>query len=165
MHASDSIRDKRSHRVPCKLSGRLREKTVWWEVQRVATTIMAVAEKVKATKCLSGGGKNTATQLSEQRSRRTGNSTLGRQLRTLRYDTQSRYKTRTTPTSAIWPWMVRYSGFCVMRYARERVACGIIPFMAAYDRDYMQETVPLAETILFNILAPEHRGLSSGKTA
>ena len=33
---------------------------------------------------------------------------------------------------------------------------------AANDRDYTHEIVPLAETILFKILAPEHRGLSAG---
>ena len=41
--------------------------------------------------------------------------------------------------------------------------CGITPFRAAYDRDDTQEIVPLAETILFKILAPDHRGLSSGR--
>ena len=40
---------------------------------------------------------------------------------------------------------------------------GITPFQAAYDQDYTQEIVPFAETVLFSILAPEHRGLSSGK--
>ena len=33
LHASDSIRDKRSRRLPCKLSGRLRETLVCREVQ------------------------------------------------------------------------------------------------------------------------------------
>ena len=33
---------------------------------------------------------------------------------------------------------------------------GITPIRAAYDRDYTQEIVPLAETILFQSLATEH---------
>ena len=87
--------------------------------------------------------------------------TIGEQLRTLRYDAQKTYKARITLESAIWSWMVGYAGFCVTRYARE-TGC-ITPFRAAYDRDYTQKTVPFAETILFKILVPEHRGLSSGK--
>ena len=112
-------------------------------------SIIVVAEEVKAKMPgTSGGGDFTATQLSEQ-------------LMTLRYDTQTRYNSKIKPNSAIWPWMVRYSGFCVTRYARG--AGGITPFRAAYDRDLTQETVPFADTILLNILAQEHRGLSSGK--
>ena len=38
------------------------------------------------------------------------------------------------------------------------------PTRAACDREYTQEVVPLEEAVLLNILAPEHRGLSSGKT-
>ena len=41
--------------------------------------------------------------------------------------------------------------FCVTRYARG--AGGITPFRAAYDRDYTKEILPLAEIILFKILA------------
>ena len=58
--------------------------------------------------------------------------------------------------------MVRYAGFCVTRYARG--AGGITSFRAAYNRDLPQDTVSFAEPVLFKILAPEHRGLSSGKT-
>ena len=63
--------------------------------------------------------------------------------------------------SAVCPWMVRHAGFCVTR--RACGAGGITPFRAAYDRDHTQEIVPFAESIVFKILAPEHRGLSSGK--
>ena len=35
---------------------------------------------------------------------------------------------------------------------------------SACDRDYRQEVVTFDETFLFKILAPEHRGLSSGKS-
>ena len=51
--------------------------------------------------------------------------------------------------------------FCAARYARG--AGGITLFRAASDRDYLQEIVPFAETVLFKIMAPEHRGLSSVK--
>ena len=54
-----------------------------------------------------------------------------------------------------------FSGFCVTRYARGAV--GITQFRAACDRDYTQENDPLAETFLFKMMAPEHRGLSSGR--
>ena len=80
--------------------------------------------------------------------------TIGEQLRTLRYDTQNRYKTRITPLTTD----VRCVGFFVTRYAWSDTT----PFRAAYDRDYTQEIVPFAETVLFKLLA-EHRGLSSGK--
>ena len=42
---------------------------------------------------------------------------------------------------------------------------GITPFRAAYDPDYTQEIVPLAESTLCEIVAPEHRGLSLGKNS
>ena len=57
--------------------------------------------------------------------------------------------------------MVRYYGFSFTRSARG--AGGITPFRAAHDRDHTQRVVPLAETVLFKIVAREHRGLSSGK--
>ena len=38
------------------------------------------------------------------------------------------------------------------------------PTREACDREYTQDVVSLAEAVLLNILAPEHRGLSSGKT-
>ena len=38
-------------------------------------------------------------------------ASIGEQRRTLRYDTQNRYKTRIKLDSVIWPWMVRYVGF------------------------------------------------------
>ena len=114
-------------------------------------------------KCLdqSGGGKYTTIQFYEQRPRRASNARqIGEQLRTLRYDTQNRCKTRITLESTVWPWLVRHAGFCVTRYARG--AGGITPFRA-YDRDYTQEIVPFAKTALFKIMAPEHRGLLSGR--
>ena len=57
--------------------------------------------------------------------------------------------------------MVRYAGFSVTRYARG--AGGITPFWAACDRDYTQEIVPFAATVLFKSLAPKHSGLSTGR--
>ena len=57
--------------------------------------------------------------------------------------------------------MVRYYGLCVTRYSRR--AGGITTFRAACDHYYTQEFVPLAETIMFKIMSPEHRGLLSGK--
>ena len=83
------------------------------------------------------------------------------QLRTLRYDTQNRDRTRIAPDSVIWPWMVRYAGFSVARYARG--TGGITLFRVVSDRDYTQVVAPFAETALFKILARGHRGLSSGK--
>ena len=148
---------KRSHRLPGKLSGRPREKTCLlgssdcvatknpqsWRWQKKVKAKMpdwAVVETCPRHSSASNG-------LAERSIR-----TIGEQLRTLRYDTQNRYKTRITPESAIWPWMVRYAGFCVMRYARG--AGGITSFRAAYDPDLPQETVPFAELVLFKILAP-----------
>ena len=87
--------------------------------------------------------------------------TIGEQLRTLRYDTQNLYMTRITLESTVSPWLVRHAGFCVTRYTRG--AGDITPFRAAYDPDYKQEIVPVAETVSFKIMAPEHRGLSSGR--
>ena len=88
--------------------------------------------------------------------------TIGEPPRTLRYDTQNRYKTRITPDSVIWTWAVRNARSCITRYARG--AGGSTPFRAACDRDYRQEVVPFAETVLFKILEPEHCGLSSGRS-
>ena len=87
--------------------------------------------------------------------------TIGEQLRTLRYGTQDRYKTRITLVSTVCPWLVKHAEFCVTKYARR--AGGITSFRAAYDRDYTQKIVPVAETALFKIMAPEHRGLSWGR--
>ena len=85
--------------------------------------------------------------------------TIGEQLRTLRYDAENRYKTQITPESTVCHgWLD--AGFCVTRCARG--GGGITPFRAAHDRDYTQELAPFAETVLFKIMAPEHRGLSSG---
>ena len=126
------------------------------------SSIKAVAEKVKAKMPDSVVVENTpryssaSNGLAERVIR-----TIGEQLRTLRYGTQNRCKTRITLKSTFWPWLVRHAGFCVTRYARG--AGGITPFRAAYDRDYTQEIVPFAETALFKIMAPEHRGLSSGR--
>ena len=50
-------------------------------------------------------------------------------------------------------------GFRVARYARG--ASAITLSRAAYDQDHTQQTVPLAETIFFETLALDHRGLSS----
>ena len=61
---------------------------------------------------------------------------------------------RVRPSSAISPWLVKHSGFCVGRYARG--AGGITPFRVAYDRDYTLGIVPFVV-----ILALERRGLSS----
>ena len=122
------------------------KKTFCWRVQsalRQRTSIMAVAEKVKAkmpdTVVV---GESTATQLSEQRPGTTGNSDNRR---------------TTENSSAVTkrePRQTRQSGHgCVdildFVTRRTRGAGGITPFRAAYDREYTQETVPLAEAILF----------------
>ena len=57
--------------------------------------------------------------------------------------------------------MVRYAGFLFTRYGRG--AGDITPFREAFDRDYTKEIAPVAETVLFKIFAPEHRGLSLGE--
>ena len=101
-------------------------------------SIMAVAETVKAKMPYrvvvesSPRHSSASNGLAARASR-----TIGEQLRTLRHDTQNRYKTRITPGSVTWPWVVRHAGFCVTRYARG--AGGTTPFRAAYDRDYTQE--------------------------
>ena len=97
----------------------------------------------------SGGGDVTATQLSEQRPRRTGNSCTSRTTKNSSI-CRIRYKHARYAKLDIWPCMVRYAGFCVTRYARG-AGC-ITPFRAAYDRDDTHEIVPFAETILFKIL-------------
>ena len=67
--------ETKSHRIPCKLSGRL---LVCWEVQTALRQRTLVHGGGRESECenarQSGGGNHTATQLSEQRSRRTGNS-------------------------------------------------------------------------------------------
>ena len=74
-------------------------------------SIMAVAERVKA-KMTDGVVVETsprhssASSLAERDIR-----TIGEQLRTLRYDTQNRHKTRSTADPVIWPWVVGYAGF------------------------------------------------------
>ena len=88
--------------------------------------------------------------------------TIGEQLRTSRYDMQNRYNTRIAPNSVICPSMVRYSGFCVTRYACG--ASGTTPFRAVYDRDYTQEIVPLAGTILVGSETPSGSGIWLGKS-
>ena len=119
MHASDSVRDKMSHCLPCKLSGRLREKKLFVGKFRLRcdndSSIMVVAEKVKAKMHDTVVAKRTPRHSSASNSdnwRTTGEQlannwrTTGEQLGSLRCDTQNRYKTRITPSSAIWPWMV-----------------------------------------------------------
>ena len=83
-----------------------------------------------------GGGDLTASQLSEQRPRRMRNRDTWRTTKELP-DMTRRIVAKRTPNSLIWPWMVRYAGFRVTRYARG--AGGITPFRAAHDRDYTQE--------------------------
>ena len=68
--------------------------------------------------------------------------TVGKQLRTFRYDRHAESGYDATHT-----WHPRYA----------RGAGGITPFGAAHDRDYTQEIAPFAEIVLFKILAPEHR--------
>ena len=77
-------------------------------------SIMAVADRVKAKMPDRVVVETTLRHSSASNGlaeREIG--TVGEQLRTLRYDTQNRYKTRITPDSAIWPRMVSYAGFCV----------------------------------------------------
>ena len=72
------------------------------------TPIMAVTEKVKAKMTDRVVVKNTTRHnsasngLTERAIR-----TFGEELRTLRYETKHRYKTRSIPGSTVWPWMVR----------------------------------------------------------
>ena len=65
---------KKSHRLPCKLSGRLREKIVCREVQIVSRQRTldhgSGRESESENARQSGGGDNTATHLIEQRPRR-----------------------------------------------------------------------------------------------
>ena len=108
-----------------------------------APSIMAAAEKVKATVPDRVVVETTPRHSSASNGLAERDiQSIGGQLRTLRYDTQNRHKTRITPDSAIWPWMVRYAGFRVTRCARG--AGGITPLRAAYDQDYTQEIVPFA---------------------
>ena len=132
-------------RLPCKLIGRLREKKFVGRFRlrcHNEPSIMAVAEEVKAKMPDRVVVETTPRYtLSEQWSRRA--------------------KSANHALLGDWPWMVRYAGFCVTRYARG--AGGIPPFWAANDRDFTQEIVPFADVVLFKILAPKHRGLPSGK--
>ena len=107
LHGCKNGRNKRSHRLLCELSGRFRETFVCCEVW---TTLRRRDH---------GGGRESECTL------RYGSAsnglaervirTIGEQLRTLRYDTQNRYKTRITSESTFWPWLVIHAGFCVMR--------------------------------------------------
>ena len=111
-------------------------------------SIKAVAEKVEAKMLDRVVVENTpryssaSNGLAERVIR-----TIGEQLKTLRYGTQNRYKTRITLVSTFCPGLAKHTEFCVTRYARG--SGGITPFKAAYDRDYTQKIVPVAETALF----------------
>ena len=125
-------------------------------------SINAVAEKVKAKMPDRVVMENTPRKSSPSYGlAERAIQTIGEQLRTLRDDTHNLYMARITLESTVCPWLVRHAGFCVTRYARG--AGGITPLRAAYDRDYTQEIVPFGETALFKIMAPEHRGLLSGR--
>ena len=137
--------------LPCKLSCRRRGKSVCQKVvdaMRQRTLDHGGGAKMLDTVVVESTPRHsTASNVLAERVSRT----TGEQLRTLRDDTQHLEKARVTPSSAMWPCVVRYSGFCATRY--ERGAGGIIPFRATCDRDYTQEIFPSAETILFKILA------------
>ena len=78
MHASDSARDKKSHRLPCKLGGRLREKPVCLKVQTVMrqrTLDRGGGGESKGKNAWhSGGGEYTDTTQRAKRPGRTSNS-------------------------------------------------------------------------------------------
>ena len=114
LHASDSITEKSSRRLPCKLTGRLREKLVCCEVQAA----------LRQRTLDHGGGRESESEQERDRvvvetsPRHSSASnglaeraiwTLGERLRTLPYDTPNRYKTRITADSIICSWMVRYA--------------------------------------------------------
>ena len=110
------------------------------------SSIKAVAENVKAKmpdRVLENKPRysSTSNALAERVIR-----TVSEQLRTSRYGTQNRYKTRITLESTFWPWLIGHAGFCVTRYARG--AGGITPFRAAYDRDYTQENCSICRNCL-----------------
>ena len=151
MHASDTVRDKKKGATDDLASSEADFVKDLFE-----PSIMAVAERVKAKM----RDTSTATQRATV-SRNGATRTIGERPRTLRYDTQNHDKTRVTPSSAIWPWMHIFSGFCVTRYARGAV--GITQFRAAFDRDYTKESVPLVETILFKIIVDCRLGGDSTK--
>ena len=150
--------ETRSRRLPCNLGGRLRENLFAWRFSLRCDTDTRPWAKMLGTQVLGRAPRHSSASngFAEWAIR-----TVGEQLRTLRHDAQKRYRTQAVPSSATWPRMVRNSGFCVTRYVRG--AGGTTASRAAYVRDYTQEIVALAETILFMILASEHRGMSSGK--
>ena len=95
--------DKRSHRLPCKLSGRLRENMFVGRFRFRCDnepSIMAVAERAKMP-------DRVVVKTTPRHSSPSNGLAVGEQLRTLRYDTQNRYKTRITPDSPILSWKVR----------------------------------------------------------
>ena len=91
--------------------------------------VLAVAEKVKEKFPESVLLETTphhssaSTGLAERAVR-----AIGEQVRTLRYDAQDRYKTLITPSSPVWPWLVRHAGFNITRYSHR--AGGATPFRA-----------------------------------
>ena len=88
---SDNVRDKKSHRLPCKLSGRLREELACWEVQTALWQRTLDhgggrdSESENARQ--SGGGDFTATIQRATASQNEQAGHLVNKLRTLRYDT------------------------------------------------------------------------------
>ena len=111
MHVSHSVRDYKSHGLPCKLSDRLRENFICWDVQTALRQRTldhgGGTESESENARQSSGGDLTAAQLSEKRPHRKAIRTIAEQLRTRRYDRQNRGKTRIHQT--------RQSGHCRLR--------------------------------------------------
>ena len=107
MHASDSVRTWQSSVadfVKILVAGKFR---LHFDSE---PSIMAVVEKVtpimpdRVVVDNSPRHNSTSNGIAERAIR-----TNGKELRTLRYDTQNRCKTRITPDSAVWPWLVSHA--------------------------------------------------------
>ena len=73
LHACNIGRNKRSHRLLCKLSGRFREQFVRWEVRQGNLVSGGGRESESKHARQSSGGKHTTVQFGQQRPRRTSN--------------------------------------------------------------------------------------------
>ena len=69
------------------------------------------------------------------------------QLRTLRADIESRYKTRVLPDMAVFSWMVRHACWLLERFHLRSV--GSTPFSECFGHSYRGEVLPFGECCLF----------------